>query len=191
MWRGSGPRGRVRLGEAPAGVAGRVQYGPMVKAAAVYTRGGHFLPFARTARLLSDLCGADVSTGFVHAVLTEAAVRLAPFLAWLRNLLRAQPVLHADKTPARMAGGFKYVHVACTDAYTLLHVAGRSAADIDTGGVLPGCTGTIVRDGYAAYQHLTDANHAWCGAHLLRTSKASTRPTQAGSPGPRRWPTRC
>jgi transposase len=34
--------------------------------------------------------------------------------------------------------------------------------------VLPGYTGTIVRDGYKGYQHLTDALHAWCGAHGLR-----------------------
>lgn len=142
--------GRVTLGEAPAGVSGRVQYGPTVKAAAVYARGAHFLPFGRAARLLSDLCGASVSTGFVHSVFTDAATRLGPFLARLRDLLRAQSVLHADETPARVGGGFKYVHVACTDAYTLFHVGGRSAADVDAGGVLPGFTGTIVRDGYAA-----------------------------------------
>jgi transposase len=28
-----------------------------------------------------------------------------------------------------------------------------------------------VRDGYAGYSHLTDAAHAWCGAHLLRELK--------------------
>ena len=33
---------------------------------------------------------------------------------------------------------------------------------------LPGYTGTIVRDGYKGYAHLTDALHAWCGAHGLR-----------------------
>jgi transposase len=37
--------------------------------------------------------------------------------------------------------------------------------------VLPGYTGIIVRDGYAGYGHLTDALHAWCGAHLLRDLK--------------------
>jgi transposase len=49
-----------------------------------------------------------------------------------------------------------------------MHTGGRSCADIDAGGVLDGCTGVIVRDGYAGYQHLTDALHAWCGAHNLR-----------------------
>jgi len=38
--------------------------------------------------------------------------------------------------------------------------------------VLPGYTGTIVRDGYhAGYGHLAAALHAWCGAHLLRDLK--------------------
>lgn len=175
--------GQVTVADAPAGVTGRVQYGPMVKAAAVYTRGAQFLPYARAARLLRDLCGAGVSTGFVHAVFTDAATRLEPFLAWLRDLLRAAPVLHADETPARLGGGFSYVHVACTDELTLFHVAGRSAADIDAGGVLPGFTGTIVRDGYAAYQHLTDADHAWCGAHLLRDLKG----VHETDPGGQSW----
>ncbi len=90
----------------------------------MYARGAHFLPYARAARLLGDLCGAGVSTGFVHAVFTDAATRLQPFLARLRDLLRAQPVLHADETPARLDGGFKYVHVACTGDYTLVPCRG-------------------------------------------------------------------
>src|SRR5260370_1316814 len=50
---------------------------------------------------------------------------------------------------------------------------GRGAAeDVDAGGVLPDYAGTIVRDGYAGYKHLTDALHAWCGAHGLRDLRA-------------------
>ena len=49
-----------------------------------------------------------------------------------------------------------------------MHTGGRSAADMDAGSILPGYTGVIVRDGYAGYRHLTDALHAWCGAHNLR-----------------------
>jgi hypothetical protein len=69
---------------------------------------------------------------------------------------------------SRAAGGLEYVHVACTQYLTAMHTGGRSAADIDAGGILPGYAGTIVRDGYSGYHHLTDALHAWCGAHNLR-----------------------
>jgi transposase len=73
----------------------------------------------------------------------------------------------------RRAGGrLSYVHVACTEFLTALHTGDRSAATIDAGGVLPGYTGVIVRDGYAGYAHLVDALHAWCGAHLLRDLRA-------------------
>ena len=86
--------------------------------------------------------------------------------------------MHADETPARAAGGMRYVHLACTAYLTLMHTGDRSADTIDAGGVLPGYTGIIVRDGYhAGYGHLTDALHAWCAAQyaepgIMRNSTA-------------------
>jgi transposase len=160
--------GHVTAGQAPDQVTGRAQYGPGTKAAAVYARGAQFLPYGRAARLMADLLGVPVSAGFVHQVVGEAAKRLGPFVTRMRALLHVVDVLHVDETPTRFGGGLSYVHVACTDVLTLMHVGGRSKADIDAGGVLPGFDGTIVRDGYAGYQHLTDADHAWCGAHLIR-----------------------
>lgn len=175
-----GECGQVSEPAVPAGVTGRVQYGTGVKAAAVYARAAQFLPFARAAALLGDLLGVRVSTGFVHQVVAEAARRLGPFVSHTAALLHVQQVLHADETPARVGGGLKYVHVACTPELTLFHVGGRSKADIDAGQVLPGFTGTLVRDGYAGYRHLADAGHAWCGAHLIRDLRGVHESDPAG-----------
>ena len=175
--------GRVTEPAVPAGVSGRVQYGTGVKAAAVYARAAQFLPFGRVTALLGDLLGVPVSAGFVYQVVTEAARRLGPFVSRTAALLHVADVLHADETPARVDGGLKYVHVACTPGLTLFHVGGRSKADIDAGQVLPGFTGTLVRDGYAAYRHLTDADHAWCGAHLIR----DLRGVHDSDPAGQRW----
>ena len=109
-----------------------------------------------------------VSAGFAAGVRGKAAARLVPFMDRVRDLLREAGVLCADETPARADGHLHYIHVACTEFLTAMHTGGRSADDIDAGNVLPGYAGTIVRDGYAGYQHLTDALHAWCGAHGLR-----------------------
>jgi transposase len=98
----------------------------------------------------------------------KAAGKLEPFMDHVRGLLRQAGVIYADETPARAAGHLEYVHIACTGYLTAMHTGGRSAADIDAGGVLEGYAGVIVRDGYAGYSHLTDALHAWCGAHNLR-----------------------
>lgn len=104
----------------------------------------------------------------------KAAARIGDsgFMDRVRELLKAAPAVHADETPARAAGGTRYVHVACTACLTLMHTGNRPAEAIGAGGVLPGCTGIIVRDGCAGYEHLTDALHAWCGARLLRDLKS-------------------
>jgi transposase len=160
--------GEVSVGVAPAGVTGRVQYGPLVHAGTALVVCAHHLPVARAARLVAQLTGVAVSAGFAAGVRRKAAARLGPFMDAVRELLRSAGVLYADETPARTAGKLAYVHVACTEFLTAMHTGGRSADDIDAGGVLPGYAGTIVRDGYAGYAHLSAAVHAWCGAHLLR-----------------------
>jgi transposase len=143
----------VTAGDAPAGVTGRVQYGPGVKARLVYLRAAQFLPFGRAAATLGDLCRLRPSTGTIAAVVGEAASRLEPFLGRVRVLLRSAPVLGADETPARVDGGWKYVHVACTETLTLFHAGRRTNHDIDAGGVLAGFAGVLVRDGYVGYDH--------------------------------------
>ena len=160
--------GTLTEGEAPPWAAARAQYGPRMHAHAANLVVGNHLPVLRAAGLMAAMLGARVSTGFVGGVRRKAAGRLEPFMSRVRALLRQADVLHVDETTARADGDLTYVHVACTEFLTCLHTGGRSAADIDSGEVLPGYSGTIVRDGYAGYVHLTDALHAWCGAHNLR-----------------------
>ena len=160
--------GETTTGVAPAGVTSLVQYGPVVHAKTALATCAHYLPVARAAQLIRQLAGVRVSAGFAAGVRAKAAARLGAFMDHIRQLLRSAGVLYADETPARAGGRLHYVHVACTEFLTVMHTGGRSAGDIDAGKILPGYTGTIVRDGYAGYQHLTDALHAWCGAHGLR-----------------------
>jgi transposase len=157
-----------------------VRIGPETLARAALLTCGHFLPVGRARQLLEALAGIDVSTGFLAGVRGRAARKLEKrFLTHMRDLLVRAPVLHADETCGRAAGALSYVHVACTEYLTLMHVGGRTREDIDAGGVLAEYSGVLVRDGYAGYEHLTQALHAWCGAHLLRDlrSISDTDPT--------------
>jgi transposase len=172
--------GAVSIGVAPAHVTGRVQYGPGVHARAALAVCAHYLPVGRAAALVRSLTGVNVSAGFIAGVRGRAAARLGPFMDRVRVLLRDAAVLYADETPARTSGKLHYVHVACTEFLTALHTGGRSAEDIDAGGILPGYAGTIVRDGYAGYQHLSDALHAWCAAHGLRDLRGIYEPDPGG-----------
>ena len=136
------------------------QYGPVVHAKAALAVCAHYLPVARAAGLVAAYTGVQVPAGFIASVRGKAAARVGPFMVRVRALLRPSGVLYADETPARAGGQLAYVHISCTEFLTALHTGGRSAEDIDAGGVLPGYAGTIVRDGYAGYAHLSDAVHA-------------------------------
>ena len=166
--RSCGRCGAITAGQPPPGITGRAQYGPEAHAQAANLACAHHIPVGRAAQLMGDMTGLPVSAGWVAGVRRKAAGRLGPFMDHVRVLLRQAGVLYAGETPARAAGGLEYVHVACTEFLTCMHTGGRSAAGIDAGGVLEGYGGVIVRDGYAGYSHLTDALHAWCGAHNLR-----------------------
>jgi transposase len=172
--------GHVSEGSAPAGVTGRVQYGPRAHAIAAFLTCWHHVPVLRSAQLAAALSGLPVSAGFAAGARGRAAALLAPFTARVRELLSGVPVLHADETPARVAGGTRYLHVACTGYLTALHAGDRSREAMSDGGILPGYHGTLVRDGYSAYEHLTGALHAWCGAHLLRDLKGLRDADPAG-----------
>ncbi len=145
-----------------------VRLGPEVCARAALLTCAHYLPVGRARDLLEALTAIDVSTGFLAGIRGRAARRLEKtFLGHMQKLLPGAPRLPADEPPGRAGGALSYVHVACTEYLTLMHVGARSAATIDAGGVLAEFTGVLVRDGYAGYAHL-QAVHAWCGAHLLR-----------------------
>jgi transposase len=165
--------GTVTAGELPAHVRARASYGPETCAQAANLAVGHHIPIWRSTVLLCQLAGIAVSTGWMAGIRGKAAALIedSGFMDRVRDLLKAAPAVHADETPARAAAGTRYVHLACTAYLTCMHTGDRSAEAIDAGGVLPGYAGIIVRDGYAGYRHLTDALHAWCGAHLLRDLK--------------------
>jgi len=165
--------GTVTEGELPAHVRARASYGPEASAQAANLTAGHYIPVYRATLLLCQLAGLRVSTGWMAGIRGKAAalVEGSGFMERVRELLRSAAAVHADETPARADGGMRYVHLACTAYLTHMHTGDRSAPAIDSGGVLPGYGGIIVRDGYYGYGHLTDALHAWCGAHLLRDLK--------------------
>jgi transposase len=166
--------GEVTEGALPAGVRARASFGPETHAQAVNLTCGNYVPSRRAAVLMAEMAGIRVSAGWIAGVRAKAAARVesSGFTDLVAGLLRQAEAVHADETPARAAGGMRYVHLACTPYLTHMHTGDRSAAAVDAGGVLPGYCGILVRDGYhGGYGHLTDALHAWCGAHLLRDLK--------------------
>jgi transposase/regulator of replication initiation timing len=161
--------GAVTKAPFPKGVAGAACYGPIVRATAVYLMTGQHVPVARTAELLSQMCGAPVSTGWLAGLPAEAAGGLSGFLDELRAQLVAEDVLHADETSARVSGATYWAHVASTDLLTLLDCHEHRGIDaINDMAVLPFFKGVLVSDRYKTYWSIDGTEHALCAAHLLR-----------------------
>ena len=165
--------GAETLGDFPSEAKAPVCYGPEVRAFATYLLDRQHLPLERTAELLEDLVGVKVSTGWLCAVQAEAAGKLTPFLAWLKDRLSSEPVVHADETGTAVGTTKHWVHTLTTNLLTLIAVHPRRGAEaLKDIGVLAGYTGTVVHDGYASYDLFELATHAQCGAHLLRHVKS-------------------
>jgi transposase len=166
--------GTVTAEPMPGQIAGSPSsYGPNVRALAVYLLVFQHIPVERTAQLIADVTGAEVSTGWVASLLGEAAGLVEDSLNLIRALLVMGHILHADETTTRIGAVRRWLHVACTDFLTLLHLAPRSRAGADAGGVLPHYRGVLVHDSlslYAGYPHCT---HQLCGAHLIRELTAA------------------
>ena len=153
----------------PEEAKGPACYGPIVRATAVYLMVGQHLPVGRTAELVSQVCGAPVSTGWLAGLAAEAAEGLAPFLSELRAQLVAAEVVHADETGSRISGARFWSHVACTGLLTLLDCHPRRGAEaFEDMAVLPFFKGVLVSDGWKPYWSLEGMEHALCAAHLLR-----------------------
>lgn len=153
----------------PAGVGAPTQYGPALRALAIYLVCFQHLPYGRAARLMADWLGAPVSTGTLRAITRRGGGDLGEFEETVRERLAGSAVAHFDETGARAEGALRWVHCASTDRLTLYGVhEKRGEAGIDHLGVLRGFAGVAVHDGLSTYRKYEGATHALCNAHHLR-----------------------
>jgi transposase len=124
--------GTLARGVFPAEVRAPVQYGPRVRAAAVYLNQYQLVPEERTSEALSDLFGAAVSDGTIASWVGQASAQLAPTVARIADLVAAGAHQHADETGIRVQGKLHWLHVNST--HWLTHLAwhrqrGRAATE--------------------------------------------------------------
>jgi transposase len=159
----------VSVGAFPATVPSRAQYGPQLRALAVYLVEEQLVPLGRVQQLLADLFGTHVARGTLVNWIQQAARSLQPLEAQLVAALRRAPVLHNDETGVRRAGKLAWVHVASTRRLTHYAVhAKRGSEATDAIGILPGYAGVSVHDGWKSYGQYSTCRHALCNIHHLR-----------------------
>lgn len=163
------PCGQTSQGRFPAGVAATVQYGPGLKALAVYLNQHQLLPTERTTEILADVFGCEsFSEGTLAEAVRECYDGLAGVESAITGALQRTAVGHFDETGLNVAAQLHWLHVASTASLT--HYgwhAKRGSEGADAIGIVPKFQGTGVHDGLASYWRY-DWVHALCNAHHLR-----------------------
>jgi transposase len=175
--------GTVTAAPAPEGVAAPTQYGPHLKAFAVYLLTRQHLPYERCTELLADVVGATVATATLLGWTGQAAEAVTAHTEAVRQQLIECEVVGFDETGTRIAGRTCWVHTACTRSLTLYQVHAKRGVDaFQVMGVLPHFGQIAVHDGWKPYKTYTDAVHALCNAHHLRELAAVVENAPAGRP---------
>jgi transposase len=159
----------VSIGAFPDEVCSRAQYGPRLRALAVYLVEQQLVPYGRVRELLAELFGASLSLGTLVEWVQQAATILEPVEAQIKAALGQAPVLHNDETGVRQAGTLAWAHVASTHRLTHYGIhAKRGTEATEAIGILPAYTGVSVHDGWKPYRAHTHCRHALCNIHHLR-----------------------
>ena len=159
----------VSVGTFPSEVPSRVQYGPRLRALAVYLVQQQLVPYGRVRQLLTDLLGASLSVGTLVEWVGQAATTLEPMETQIKAALGLAPVLHSDETGVRQAGRLAWIHVASTKRLTHYAIHPKRGAEATTDiGILPTYRGVSVHDGWKPYRAHTGCRHALCNIHHLR-----------------------
>jgi len=160
-------------GDFPTGVSAPVQYGPRLKALAVYLKDEHFIPYARSQRFLHDVFGVSLSPGTLQNIMQQAAQRLHPVTEKIKASLCDEPVVHFDESGFYIGGQRRWLHSAGSQRLTYYaphpYRGQRATHEI---GILPHFRGTAQHDHWATYWQYEQCRHALCNAHHLRELNA-------------------
>ncbi len=152
----------------PEGVNTHVQYGPHIKAAAIYLNVQQLVPEDRVSDILCELLGAGrLCPASITTWCARKAEDLGAVVAHIGALIARAPVRNLDETGFRVAGKLHWLHTASTTALTAYRVSEKRG---DVPEDLEG--GVIVHDHFRSYFNLPGLDHALCNAHHLRELKA-------------------
>jgi len=160
--------GQINRAPFPEGIDQPAQYGPAVKAYAVYLNQYQLLPYDRIRELFLDLFGTGLSAGTIVNANRTCSVALKPVEEMIKDKITASGVVHFDETGLYTEQKRWWLHVASTDNLTYYGChPKRGAAATDDIDILPNFSGVAIHDGWDSYFKY-ECGHGLCNAHHLR-----------------------
>ena len=161
--------GQQVRGSFPEGVKQAVQYGPRIKAQAVYLNSYQLLPLERSCELFEDFYGHRPSEGFILAANTSFVRQTKETLLHIKQQVIAANIAHFDESGVRVEGSLNWLHVAGTKNLTYYAVhPKRGHEGMRDIGILTDFQGRAVHDHWSSYLKFDNCQHAFCNAHHLR-----------------------
>lgn len=164
----------LQVGQFPAEVPARVQYGSGVRSLVVLLNNGYKLSFAKIRQFFSDVFGYQLNESTQIRANEKCYEALVPSEARIKQALLCSPVAHFDETGLRVAGKLHWLHNCSNQYYTYLFIhtnRGKKALS-DQASLIPHYQGWAVHDCWASYFRYDNCRHSVCAAHLLRELQA-------------------
>jgi len=121
--------GHLNKAAFPEGVNAPVQYGPGVKAAAVYLKNYQLLPYERTCELLNDFFGCPMSEGTLANLIGECHARLEQPVQQIKEQIAQAPVAHFDESGSRVQKKRWWLHATSTANATYYDIHPKRGAE--------------------------------------------------------------
>ena len=147
-----------------------VQYGPEIKALAVYLNQYQMIPLERVSETFADVWGHSLAEGTILEAGQSVAEQVTPINEAIKqHLTKKEEVVHFDETGTHINGKLNWFHSASTDKLTCYSVhAKRGHQATDAIGILPDLHGRAIHDGWKSYFRYEGLRHGLCNAHHLR-----------------------
>ena len=160
---------KVNQAPLPQEAAHYVQYGPQLRALAVYLSQVQLLPYERTCEVINELFTLKLSQGTLTRMIEECYDHLEEPEKVIRAGLIEATVAHNDETGLYVQGQRRWLHVmSCSYLTFYEYHLKRGKAATDDIGLLPLFKGTSVHDAWSSYWGYSECQHALCNAHILR-----------------------
>lgn len=163
-----------------AGGAAGVQLGPRALALACDLNKAKGLSMRKTAAVLRDHFGLQLTPGGLALLVQRVGRKMAPQYQQLAVQLRHSPVVHADETSWWVGGPGCWLWVFCTQALTLYVVVQSRAAGVALGILGEDFAGVLVSDCLAIYDDLNQLQQKCYSHHLKAVSEACQTHPQHG-----------
>lgn len=162
--------GKSNLGTYPMEANAPVSYGPNIESLIGYFSTRHYLPFERLKEILSDVFGAQISTGGIHSLLSKLSQKGQPAYQAIKERISGSSLaVGSDETGMKVNGNKHWAWTWQNKEATFISITdNRGFKSIEDNCKEGFKNAVLVHDCWASHFKTEALSHQICIVHLLR-----------------------